>query len=70
MRAIHDETEVHECNKCKKSFSRAKALRDHMDIVHDKMKKYVCDICNISLASVANLTRHSNRNNDCSEGAA
>ena len=28
------------------------------------MKKYVCDICNLlSLASVANLTRH-NRNND------
>ena len=55
---------VHECDKRCKSFSRAKALRDHIDIVHNKMKKYVCDICNLlSLASVANLTRH-NKNND------
>ena len=65
---------VHECDKRCKSFSRAKALRDHIDIVHNKMKKYVCDICNLlSLASVANLTRH-NKNNDFvvhkSKGAA
>ena len=30
IRAIHEETKVHECDKCCKSFSRAKALRDHI----------------------------------------
>ena len=49
---------IHECVECKKSFSRAENLRNHIHTVHEGKKNYKCKTCDKSFSRAQILKKH------------
>ena len=49
---------AHKCAECDKSFSRLYRLFNHLDTVHDGIKRYHCAVCGIMLSRNDHVTRH------------
>ena len=62
IKHVHEETAIrHKCEKCERTFENQSSLKFHSTSVHDKIKNYICDFCNLPLASKTNLTIHMKR---------
>ena len=64
-RITHNES-THKCDTCQKTFKCKKWLTDHIRMVHEKIRKYVCEFCKHAFTTKANLIRHQ-VNGWCSE---
>merc|ERR1712150_88344 len=49
---------THECNQCRKMFSRANDLKRHVQTVHEDIRKYKFEECGKSFGEMGNLKRH------------
>lgn len=49
---------VHVCEVCSKSFSNRRQLRVHMDVVHRKIKPFLCNYCGYKGSSRSSLKMH------------
>ena len=58
---IHKPNEQrHECGTCGKKFYNETALRNHVDEVHIRERKFVCQFCAEGFCSKEGLTKHIN----------
>ncbi|KAK7022867.1 hypothetical protein SK128_022581, partial [Halocaridina rubra] len=46
------------CDKCQRTFSDKRMLRNHLDSVHNKVKPFLCNYCGYSTASKSTLKMH------------
>ena len=46
------------CSICKLNFVSKYVLRNHIDVVHEKIKPFKCDSCNQTFALSGNLSAH------------
>ena len=51
-------TSMYRCNKCEKSFGKAKYLKAHNKFVHEGLKKYKCNECEKAFARPSLLKTH------------
>ncbi|XP_063983880.1 gastrula zinc finger protein XlCGF57.1-like [Diachasmimorpha longicaudata] len=49
------------CPTCERKFSTAAVLKCHIEVMHEKQPKYVCDICFKSFCGSRNLQEHRKR---------
>ncbi|KXJ74159.1 hypothetical protein RP20_CCG014247 [Aedes albopictus] len=51
--ALHEtlENEKAKCNVCGRCFQTKKALKDHIDVIHEKTTNYICEICSKPFAN-------------------
>jgi len=47
-----------QCSQCTKSYKTNGHLKDHIEIQHKKIKKYICDICNKKFGRISTLKAH------------
>ncbi len=52
------------CTLCQKQFSSRSSLRNHIDLVHHKRKRFSCTICQKLFNSNKHLTRHLSSHSD------
>jgi KRAB domain-containing zinc finger protein len=48
-----------QCDHCDKVFTRNTTLKDHINAIHNKIKRYCCDLCDYSAYYRTSLNRHS-----------
>ena len=53
---------IFNCEICEKSFSTNQCKKNHIDIVHGKVKKFTCDVCSSSFGFKFQLTIHIENN--------
>lgn len=46
------------CSNCNKILSNSYTLRYHIKVVHEKLKRFACDICSVKFYEKTNLRRH------------
>ena len=49
-----------ECNKCDQRFNNGKALKEHMQAIHEKVKPFSCLLCEYKCVKYGNLNTHRN----------
>ena len=54
----HKTDKIHECKVCHKCFARKDTLKTHMDNIHTKCSRHVCDKCGKYYCSKASLFNH------------
>ena len=57
VKTVHDKIKSFVCNKCDKTFSQCRDLKNHMR-THTKEKPFQCSICNKRFNQSSHLTRH------------
>ena len=58
IRNIHLDHRSHPCTMCEKSFKDKKTLLKHTIAIHDKVKPFLCELCNFESARIDNLNLH------------
>ena len=53
---------IFNCEICEKSYTTNKCKKNHIDIVHGKVKKFTCDVCSSSFGFKFQLTIHIENN--------
>ncbi|KAG7227686.1 hypothetical protein INR49_029448, partial [Caranx melampygus] len=61
MPAGEAETSQFSCSDCGKSFTNEASLRKHKVIVHERLRPYVCTVCQKCFGQYNDLTRHLRR---------
>lgn len=55
---FHSELRPFQCPHCTKTYKTNGHLKDHIEIQHKKIKKYICDICNKKFGRISTLKAH------------
>ena len=58
---MNTHSQDHSCKVCGKTFTLKKYLNDHINIVHERVKKHLCKLCGKSFGRSTNLHDHSMR---------
>lgn len=64
FRSLRTHTYIHKgvkpiiCDQCSKQFRTTSALRTHMTIVHDNIRRYRCEYCGRAFSCQSNLIQH------------
>ena len=48
----------HHCSKCNYKNALKKKVENHMALVHEGIRKYKCDICEVNYRECRDLSRH------------
>ena len=46
------------CDQCKKTFQNKMTLQNHMDVIHNDLKRFECDICKKRFVVKSHLSKH------------
>lgn len=52
------------CEQCGKTFKTTKTLRTHVESVHEKLRKYVCPICDKAFFDRGKLNFHQHKHSE------
>ena len=55
---FHSELRPFQCPHCSKNYKTNGHLKDHIEIQHNKIKKYICNICNKKFGRISTLKAH------------
>ncbi|CAH1117282.1 unnamed protein product [Phaedon cochleariae] len=54
----HKDKAIHSCEECSKTFGDKRQLRSHMDVVHKKLRPFLCNFCGYKGSSRSSLKMH------------
>ena len=49
---------IHKCGTCQGAFKSKASLTQHIKMVHEKIRPYICEFCNKAYPTKVNLVRH------------
>nr|CAI5869090.1 unnamed protein product [Callosobruchus analis] len=54
----HSTEKIFKCTKCEKAFKNRMSLRSHLIVHYEKIKEFICKVCNKECADLAGLRQH------------